>query len=181
MLRSIVFLLCFCFAAAWPVARAQTGKTFNGYALDVEGGGGTLFVAPSGESVLIDTGNTGAGTDRDVGRIMDAVNDAGLKQIDYLITTHWDGDHFGGIAALSSRIPIKTFIDHGPNSRPPSPTDAAATFLKDVYPGIYAKGKHIVAKPGDRLQIAGLDWRIVSSAGEVIKSPLPGAGAPNPY
>jgi hypothetical protein len=40
-----------------------------------------------------------------------------------------------------------------------------------------------VAKPGDRIAIAGVDWRIVSAAGEVMKTSLagaPGAGRPNP-
>ena len=36
-------------------------------------------------------------------------------------------------------------------------------------------------KPGDKVPIAGLDWRIVTSAGKVIKTPLPGGGKPNPY
>jgi hypothetical protein len=58
---------------------------------------------------------------------------------------------------------------------------ASDVFLKDVYPGLYAKAKHTVARPGDRIPIAGLDWRIVTSAGEVIKTPLPGAGASNPH
>ena len=147
--------------------------------VDVEGGNATLFVAPSGESVLIDTGNGGAAAPRDAGRIMDAVKDAGLTQIDTLITTHWHGDHFGGMAELASRIPIRNFIDHGPNEQQPNP--AAEAFLQNTYPEIYSKANHRVAKPGDKISITGLDWELVSSAGEVIKTPLPGAGAPNPY
>ena len=46
---------------------------------------------------------------------------------------------------------------------------------------LYAKAKHTVAKTGDRISVSGLDWRIVSAAGQVLKTPLPGAGAPNPY
>jgi hypothetical protein len=37
-----------------------------------------------------------------------------------------------------------------------------------------------VAKPGDHIAINGLDWRIVSSAGEIIQTPLPGGGGQNP-
>jgi competence protein ComEC len=50
-----------------------------------------------------------------------------------------------------------------------------------VYKEMYAKAKHTVAKPGDRIPIAGVDVRVVTSAGETIKTPLSGAGAPNPY
>jgi competence protein ComEC len=49
------------------------------------------------------------------------------------------------------------------------------------YAELYAKGKHTVAKPGDKIPVSGLDWRIVTAAGEAIKTPLPGAGRPNPY
>src|SRR5437016_8998007 len=83
------------------------------YVVDVEGGNATLFVAPSGQSVLIDTGNGGAAAMRDGGRILAAVKDAGLTQIDHLITTHWHGDHFGAMETVAAKIPIKHYIDHG--------------------------------------------------------------------
>src|SRR5437899_11157510 len=74
-------------------AAAQTRTTLDIYVVDVEGGNATLFVSPSGQSVLIDTGNVGAEASvRDAERIMAAVKDAGLMQIDHLITTHWHND-----------------------------------------------------------------------------------------
>ena len=115
---------------------------------------------------------------RDAGRIVDAMNDAGVKQIDHLIITHWHGDHFGGMAELASRVPIAEFIDHGPNVQP---GEVADTFLQDTYPKLYANAKHTVAKAGDRIPVAGLDVRVLTSAGKTIKTPLPGAGKPNPY
>src|SRR4249920_2142713 len=177
MRQSIAFLFVLCLAAL-PIAQTRSTKTLELYLIDVEGGGATLFVAPSGESVLIDTGNGGAAAARDAGRIMDAVKDAGLTQIDNLITTHWHGDHYGGLAELAGRIPIRRFYDHGPNKQP---AEAVDTFLQQAYPDIYAKGTHTIVKPGDRIAVAGLDWRIVTSAGDVLKTPLAGAGKPNPY
>src|SRR5499427_871669 len=94
-----LFVSGFCSAQA----RAQRGLDI--YVVDVEGGNATLFVAPSGESLLIDTGNAGAAAPRDAGRIVDAMKDAGLSKVDHLITTHWHGDHFGGMAELASRVP----------------------------------------------------------------------------
>jgi beta-lactamase superfamily II metal-dependent hydrolase len=161
-----------------PVAQTRAGKTLDIYVVDVEGGNATLFVSPSGESLLMDTGNGGTAANRDADRIMAAVKDAGLSRIDHLITTHWHGDHFGAMAEIARRIPIAHFIDHGPSVQSQPASDV---FLKDVYPTMYAKAKHTVARPGDRIAIAGLDWRIVTSAGETIKTPLPGAGAANPY
>src|SRR6202171_132942 len=178
MRLTIVFLLGLWLAGSGPVGYAQTVKTLDIYIVDVEGGNATLFVAPSGESLLIDTGNDGAAAVRDAERIMAAVKDAGLTQIDNLITTHWHGDHFGGLAELAARVPIRNFIDHGPNVQPAATVD---DFLQKTYPQLYAKGKHTIAKPGDKISVAGLDVLVVTSAGEAIKAALPGAGKANPY
>ena len=159
-------------------AQAPAPKTLDIYVVDVEGGNATLFVSPSGESMLIDTGNAGAvAAARDAGRILDAAKAAGLQKIDHVITTHWHGDHFGGLAELASHIPIGEYIDHGPNVQPAELPDA---FLKNTYPQLYAKAKHTVAKPGDRISLAGADVRVVTSAGAIIKTPLPGGGKANP-
>ena len=174
-MRAIVFVLAFALSAASALAQTRTARALDIYVVDVEGGNATLFVSPSGESLLIDTGNTGAGAVRDAERIMAAARDAGLKQIDNLIITHWHGDHFGGLAELAARIPIRNFIDHGPNVQP---AEAVDEFLQKTYPTLYSKAKHVVAKPGDKIAVAGLDVRVVTSAGETIKTPLPGAGRP---
>jgi competence protein ComEC len=166
-------------ASAVAMAQTRTSGALDIYVIDVEGGNATLFVPPSHESLLIDTGNAGAvAAARDAGRIMEAVKDAGLQQIDHLIITHWHGDHFGGLAELASKVPIREFIDHGPNVQP---GELADNFLQKTYPQLYANAKHTVAKAGDRISMAGLDVRVVTSAGETIKTALPGAGKPNPY
>ena len=69
---------------------AQPGSELKIYVIDVEGGGASLFVAPSGESLLVDTGNGDAAASRDAGRILEAASDADVKQIDHLVTTHID-------------------------------------------------------------------------------------------
>jgi competence protein ComEC len=165
------------FAPSLPSVAAQTGKSFDIYILDMEGGNSTLFVSPTGDSTLIDTGSGGPNL-RDATRILDAAHDAGLTHIDNLISTHWHGDHFGGMAEVAARIPIRNFIDHGPNIQPQNArTD---DFMNKTYPALYAEAKHTVAKPGDKIPMGALDWRIVSSAGEVIQTPLAGGGSPNP-
>ena len=162
-------------AAALVAQGART--TLDIYLIDVEGGNATLFVAPSGESLLIDTGNGGAAAERDGGRILAAAKDAGVTQLNHLITTHWHGDHFGAMEFVAARLPIKDYIDHGISVEAPAPGNA---FVRDGYPALYAKATHTVAKPGDKVSVAGLDWRIVASAGQHTTVPLPGAGKPNP-
>ena len=165
-------------AATLSMAQTRTPTALDIYVIDVEGGNATLIVAPSRESMLIDTGNAGVAAARDAGRIIEAIHDAGLQQIDHLITTHWHGDHFGGMAELAAKVPIREFIDHGPNVQP---GELADTFLLKTYPQLYAKAKHTVVKAGDKISMSGLDVRVVTSAGETIKTPLSGAGTPNPY
>ena len=163
------FLLLVVLSLSTTMAIAQSRKTLDIYIVDVEGGNAVLFVTPSGESMLIDSGNGGPAAVRDAERIVAAAKDAGVTAIDHLITTHYHGDHIGGLAELASRIPIKEFIDHGPNTQPNPAVDA---FLQGGYRELYTKTKHTVAKPGDKIPIAGVDWRVVSAATQVIKTPL---------
>jgi beta-lactamase superfamily II metal-dependent hydrolase len=176
--RTLIAVLVSMIASAAGAQTTAARTSLDIYVVDVEGGNAVLFVTPSGESVLIDAGNTGAGAVRDAERIVAAARDAGLTKIDHLITTHYHGDHIGGLAEVAARLPILEFIDHGPNVQANATTDA---FLQGGYRELYTKAKHIVAKPGDKIAVAGLDWRVVSSAAQVIQTPLEGSAAANPY
>ena len=96
-------------------AYMQGQKTLDIYSIDVEGGQSTLFVSPSGESLLVAAGAPG---ERDAGRIVAVAKQAGLTQIDYLVVTHYDGDHVGGVKDVADRIPVKNFVDHGSRVNP---------------------------------------------------------------
>ena len=83
----------------------QKSGTLDIYWIDSEGGGSTLIVTPSQESVLIDTGNPGG---RDPARIVAAAKAAGLTRLDHVVITHWHGDHFGGAAEVAQQLPFGT-------------------------------------------------------------------------
>src|ERR1700693_6136685 len=87
-------------------------KTFDVYFIDVEGGQATLMVSPSGQAMLVDTGWAGF-DNRDADRIANAAKLAGVKQIDYLVITHFHADHVGGVPQLAAKMPIRNFVDHG--------------------------------------------------------------------
>ena len=160
--------------AVLPVAAQTQSKTLQIYYVDTEGGQATLFVAPTGESLLVDVGNPGG---RDTDRLMLAIEDAGVKQIDHLVLTHYHGDHVGGLAELAKRVSIKRFYDHGPAAEGDR---AGGQGFMEQYAQIYAGATRTVVKPGDKIPFAGLEVTVVSSAGQVIKTNLPGAGRPNP-
>jgi len=152
------------------------------YVIDPEGGKAALWVAPSGDTVLIDTGNPG---DRDLTRLKEVIAAAGVTKIDYLISTHYHGDHIGGMQELVKQIPVGTFVDHGPTVEGPVNPNQREQLpgFQAAYAELRAKAKHLVAKPGDTLPVRGLDWRIVISAGAPLKKALPGApaaGQPTP-
>jgi beta-lactamase superfamily II metal-dependent hydrolase len=158
---------------ASPMLRAQQKKALEVYFVDVEGGQSTLFVSPSGQSLLVDTGWPGG---RDAGRIASVAKIAGVSQIDYLVLTHYHADHAGGVVDVAGLIPVKNFVDHGPSAEEERnvPQNYAA------YLTVRGKGQHILAKPGDKLPIQGIDVQIISAAAQTITKPLPGAGAANP-
>lgn len=166
-LLSILFLLSF-------ISRGAA-RNLDIFFVDVEGGQATLIVSPSGESMLVDTGSPGF-DGRDADRIVAAAKSAGVGQIDYLVITHYHGDHVGGVFQLAAKIPIVHFVDHGPNVATEKGTDE----LFAAYREVRDKGKHILVRPGDKIPIKGLDVTVLTAAGERLRKPLRGAGAPNP-
>jgi beta-lactamase superfamily II metal-dependent hydrolase len=156
-------------------ASVHAQRPLDIYFIDVEGGQATLFVAPSGESMLIDTGYPGHG-DRDINRVLATIKQAGLTKLDYLLVTHYHADHVGNAAAIAAKIPVGTFVDHGETVE----TDAAAKALYAEYLTGRATGRHLLVKPGHKVPLRDLDVTIVTANGERITRALEGAGQPNP-
>src|ERR1043165_4023354 len=189
------FLAAVLLTSALTVPALAAEGTLKVVSIDVEGGGGTLFVTPEGKSLLIDTGwpsNYGLlpspdGARNSAERIVAAAKKLGLTRIDYLITTHYHMDHVGGVVDLVKLMPVDTFIDHGPNVEhlPPGVKDdpqlpgGAPDILYPKYLAVIKGHKHIVAAPGQVIQIGSMTDTIVSSNGVVLPKPLPGAGAAN--
>jgi competence protein ComEC len=144
--------------------------------VDVEGGQATLFVSPSGQSLLVDTG-WATSDSRDTNRILAAAQQLGVTKLNYVLITHYHSDHVGGVTQLASRIKIDTFIDHGPNRE--DSNDTRANFA--AYEKIAQGAKRLTVKPGDHIPITGLNIEVVSSDGETLQDALPGAGQPNPF
>jgi len=149
--RRFVTCMLFVLFLNLPPVGAEEARTLDIYFLDMVGGGSTLLVTPLGESVLIDTGSLRP-EHRDADRILKACQDAGLKQIDYLVTTHFHSDHFGAILEVSQRIPVKCFLDKG--TRAPA-DDGDNRWSKDLY-ALYeqaTKGNLRTIRAGDDIPL----------------------------
>src|SRR5262245_19894194 len=138
--------ICLGLALSWSMlaalgAQPAASKALDIYFIDVEGGQATLFVSPSRESLLVDTGFHG---DRDTGRILDVMKEAGVQQLDHLLLTHYHVDHIGNVQNLASRIPIKHFYDHGATAEPDR--EQVPGFQK-AYAELFAKTPRTSLKP----------------------------------
>jgi len=166
-------LLALFFVLLLPAFGADPLKIFW---IDVEGGAATLIVTPGGDTVLMDAGWPGF-ENRDAKRIQHVLKDeAEREKINYFITSHFHGDHVGGLEQLAAIVEIEKFVDHGDSVEKDSPRGKK---LWESYLNV-AKGKRLTIEAGDTLPLTGAELTFVMARGKAIAKPL-GSGAPNPY
>ena len=73
--------------------------------IDVGQGDCTLIELPDGKTMLVDGGNTSNDSIKSVMRYLYALD---VEKIDYLLVTHADGDHCGGLATVLKYMHIET-------------------------------------------------------------------------
>jgi competence protein ComEC len=142
----------------------QAAKSLEIYFIDTEGGQSTLIVAPSGRSLLIDTGYTNF-SGRDADRILAAAKNAHVKHLDYVLITHHHSDHEGGVPNLLERFQVGQFYDPGPSVE--TAADQQRTYK--AYEAAMAKQQRQVIKPGDTIPVKGLNVTVVVAAGAHIE------------
>jgi beta-lactamase superfamily II metal-dependent hydrolase len=170
-------LLCVLALASLPLMLGAKPKDLEIYFVDVEGGQATLMVTPAGQSVLIDAGWPDNNF-RDAERIAAAAKRAKIKKIDYFVLTHYHEDHVGGVPQLVAKIPVGTFVDHGPNREQGNKRELR---MVDDYEKAVAAAQHLVVKPGDHLPVKGIEGVVVTADGQTIQDPLPGGGEQNSF
>jgi beta-lactamase superfamily II metal-dependent hydrolase len=160
------------------------------YFIDTGLGNATLIKAPSGETILLDTG-----VRQTLGRVVGAMRGIGITKLDYLVSTHYHQDHFGAAVGLSEAFPVGHFVDHGASveygktdawwkeRRLPWYHDGMGKEYDDTVDAYFKareKSDHIVVKPGDQIPIKGFEVLVLTAGGKCIEKSLPGAGQPNP-
>jgi beta-lactamase superfamily II metal-dependent hydrolase len=134
------------------------------YWIDVEGGAATLIVTPAGQGILMDAGWQ-RDDDRDTRRIMAAMADAGIEDLDYFLASHFHADHIGGFASLSQQVSIAEVIDHGDSVEADSSRHGS---IWDAYLGGVDGIRRRAVAPGDTLPLDGVDFRFIAANHEVI-------------
>ena len=170
----VAAIMVACSALLVPRALTGAARNLEIYWIDAEGGAATLIVAPSGQSMLVDTANR-TPDDRDAKRILAAARLARLSRIDMLLTTHFHGDHIGAMPALAQMLPIAAYLDHGESVEIARP-EVAAAYRAYVE---RSAGKRRILKPGDRIPLAGVDIQVIMSGGQAITRTMKGGGAKN--
>ncbi|MGN7479116.1 MBL fold metallo-hydrolase [Solibacillus silvestris] len=83
-------------------------KEMTVHFIDVGQGDSIFIQAPDGKTMLIDGGVKGAGKE-----LVNYLKANGVERLDYVVATHPDADHIGGLIAVLNSISIKEFIDSG--------------------------------------------------------------------
>jgi beta-lactamase superfamily II metal-dependent hydrolase len=171
---------------------ARASDTLDIYFVNVgraAGANATVIVTPTGESAMLD-----AGLPNQAPRVLALFKEAGLKQLDYLVNTHFHADHFGGTATLAEQFAIVNFVDHGETVERGKSDEwwvarrtGAQPGMAKRYDALYQtyldateKGRRWAVKAGDVIPIKGIEMRVVCAGGKTIAEPLPGAGQLNP-
>ena len=120
---------------------------FRIYFIDVGQGDSCLIVTPNNKSILVD-GGEGGGEGYDYGKnvVFPYLLDRGIKELDYMIISHFDSDHVGGLFYVLENIRVKKVVIsiQGENSEN---LERLRKIVKKK------KQKVIVVKKGDNISI----------------------------
>ena len=94
---------------------------------------------------------------------------AGLVKLDYVLITHYHDDHVGGVPQLVAKIPVMTFIDHGPNRE--TGDAKRCPQLGRIPESLGGQVKRLTLEPGDKLPLKGVDATVISADGALIDKP----------
>ena len=107
--KSTIVILCF--TAVIFVSAFSFQKILKIYFVDVGQGDCTLIETPTNKHILIDGGGSEFGT-YDVGKntLLPYLLDRRITTIDYILISHFDSDHIGGLFAIMENLKVENII-----------------------------------------------------------------------
>lgn len=76
--------------------------------IDVGQGDSILIQDPGGKNILVDGGSKASGA-----KVVSFLKLKGVKKLDYVVATHPDADHIGGLIAVLNAFPVTNFVNSG--------------------------------------------------------------------
>lgn len=91
-----------------PVSIDAATKDLKVHFIDVGQGDAILIQSPDGKNILVDGGPKSASK-----TVVDFLRAKGVKKLDYVVATHPDADHIGGLIAVLNTFPVTNFVNSG--------------------------------------------------------------------
>ena len=143
-------------AAPITLALSQDRETLDIFVLDTEGGEAVLYIAPTGEAMMYDTGRP-----ENFNRILALIQQEQVQVLDYVIVSHYHGDHVGNGGNLP-RLPVRNIrqlLDHGPYTTELRPQNRT---LFERYMTVRNMAKARRAVPGEKLSFGAVEAYVLS-------------------
>ncbi|WP_342537383.1 MBL fold metallo-hydrolase [Sporosarcina sp. FSL K6-3508] len=91
-----------------PFSTDAAAKDMKVHFIDVGQGDAILVQSPNGKNMLVDGGPKASGS-----KVVSFLKAKGVKRLDYVVATHPDADHIGGLEAVLNAFPVTNFVDSG--------------------------------------------------------------------
>lgn len=134
--------------------KSLNNKELDVYFIDVGQGDAIFIEAPNGKTMLIDGGKKSAGQ-----RVVDFISAKGYTKIDFVVATHPDADHIGGLQQVLETFEVKHFIDSGK-------VHTTETYYRLLQTIDEQQIDFIVPKRGDKIDLDSAMYTMVVSAVE---------------
>ncbi|MFW6251626.1 MAG: DNA internalization-related competence protein ComEC/Rec2 [Halanaerobium sp.] len=123
-------------------------------------GDGIFIRFPGGKNMLLDTGPPGSDGRNIEYSIISYLNYLGIKDIDYLMISHFDADHAGGIPHLLKRKKVKNLMI--------PPYHKKSEFHDQLADSICSETEVVFLTAGMNFQISGCQFKILNPQPEKI-------------
>ena len=120
---------------------APASKKMYAHFIDVGQGDSILLQTPNNKTMLIDGGTKAAGS-----KVVSFLKSKGITKLDYVVATHPDADHIGGLIEVLKNFKVTNFID-------PGKTHTTQTYL-ELMKLVDTKGiNYTIATTGSKITI----------------------------
>ena len=133
------------------VTTSAPSRDLQVHFIDVGQGDATLILAPDGQAVLIDGGESGSG-------VLSYLKAQGVGRVNLMIATHPHADHIGGLIDVLQALPVDEVVTNGQAHT----TRTYERFLDAIGA---ARAEYTEVKRGDTISLGGLALDILSPNG----------------